>query len=95
MRKKQKFYPGQTTAWRIRDRERRAGYPPPERCEVCGGLGGGNRDGGSRLHFDHDHETGEFRGWLCRQCNMALGLLKDDPLRLEALARYLRRQSNA
>lgn len=33
------------------------------------------------------------RSLLCNQCNMALGLLKDNPERLELLADYLRRHS--
>jgi hypothetical protein len=29
--------------------------------------------------LDHDHVTGEFRGFLCDNCNMGVGKLKDDP----------------
>ena len=72
--------------WLHRDRERRAGRPCPMHCEVCGG---GNS--GKRLHFDHDHKTGEFRAWLCGPCNRVLGLVHDSPDRLEALSRLLRR----
>jgi len=35
-------------------------------CHVCG-LSESEHNG--KLHMDHDHETGEFRGWLCRSCN--------------------------
>jgi hypothetical protein len=34
-------------------------------CEVCEEL--------KKLYYDHDHATGEFRGWLCNTCNMLLG----------------------
>ncbi len=65
-------------------KEQRAARPRPETCEVCG------RAPNSRgLHFDHDHRTGAFRGWLCHRCNMALGLLDDSPATLRALADYL------
>lgn len=30
-----------------------------------------------KLHLDHDHETGNFRGWLCYHCNNILGRAKD------------------
>src|SRR5688572_4533064 len=40
--------------------------------------------------IDHDHLTGKVRGMLCRSCNLILGHVKDDPIVLEALARYLR-----
>lgn len=39
--------------------------------------------------WDHDHTTGQFRGWLCHRCNVSLGLMADDPERLRAAADYL------
>lgn len=38
---------------------------------------------------DHDHTTGKVRGMLCRNCNVALGLLKDDKQRVRALLVYV------
>ena len=43
-------------------------------CAICGVLDSGKR----RLHIDHDHDTGKFRGMLCGNCNSAIGLLGDD-----------------
>lgn len=58
-------------------------------CASCGN--GQNRDGSSFLDMDHCHETGTNRGALCNACNVALGLLKDDIARIEALAAYRRK----
>jgi hypothetical protein len=63
-----------------------AGRPKPERCEACGDTG--NSKG---IVFDHCHKLHHFRGWLCSNCNVALGLLKDDPNRLRQLIAYLAR----
>lgn len=41
------------------------------------------------LNIDHDHETNEVRGLLCRSCNLALGFLGDDIERLENAIAYL------
>ena len=41
--------------------------------------------------LDHDHSTGEFRGWLCDDCNGALGKALDNPKTLRRLADYLER----
>lgn len=66
--------------WHIR-REEKAGRPKPKNCEVCG------ED--SQICFDHDHKTGDFRGWLCHKCNKILGFSRDDPKLLVKLAKYL------
>lgn len=73
----------------VRQRSRRAaakrkGYAPPPnehacpsrpsdgQCECC------KRISANPLCLDHDHATGEFRGWLCRSCNTAIGAFKED-----------------
>jgi hypothetical protein len=54
-------------------------------CAVCGKR----PKPGKSLHVDHDHATGEVRGLLCFSCNAALGHLRDDPERIDALMAYL------
>ncbi len=61
----------------------------PGCCDVCGVALTPGR-GPSAGCWDHNHGTGEFRGWLCGSCNKALGLAGDNPLILERLAAYLR-----
>jgi hypothetical protein len=53
-------------------------------CDVCG-----NRT--ARMAIDHCHDTGRVRGLLCKDCNLVLGWMNDDPARLRALADYLGR----
>lgn len=40
------------------------------------------------LAVDHCHTTGRIRGLLCGNCNRALGLLYEDPQRIQALLEY-------
>jgi hypothetical protein len=52
-------------------------------CDICGDL---------RLTvWDHCHDCGEHRGWLCGNCNAALGFAGDNPDVLERMAAYVRR----
>ena len=56
-------------------------------CGICGTDDPQGRHG--NFHIDHDHETGEIRGVLCHNCNLALGHFQDDPEVLRAAIRYL------
>lgn len=49
-------------------------------CEVCGSE--------EKLCVDHCHRSKRVRGILCDGCNKALGLLKDDAVRITKLLRY-------
>ncbi len=60
-------------------------------CAICGRPASGAQKAGSRLHADHDHETGARRQLICGPCNVALGLLGDDPALLRAAADYIER----
>lgn len=44
---------------------------------------------GRGTHVDHDHDTGQVRGLLCKDCNLAEGFLRGSPLRARRLAAYL------
>jgi hypothetical protein len=63
-------------------REYDAGRPKPEICEVC-------EEKRLYIVFDHNHETGKFRGWICDRCNKTLGLVNDNKQILESLIKYL------
>jgi hypothetical protein len=56
-------------------------------CAICGGDRFDKRR--KALGVDHDHLTGVVRGLLCRSCNLAIGLLRDDPALLRAALDYL------
>lgn len=70
-------------------RPSRRKYPPtrprPEACEICGSA----CTSGRALALDHEHTTGQFRGWLCIKCNMGLGCFRDDPELLVKAKAYL------
>lgn len=50
------------------------------RCEICDGPG---------RFIDHDHATGKVRGFLCANCNSAIGKLRESPKLFAAALAYL------
>lgn len=58
------------------------------KCAICG-IDAKHSEN-SRLCVDHDHDTGEVRGLLCKKCNQAIGLLQDNANFCDAAGRYLR-----
>ena len=56
--------------------------PRPESdtpCACCGKIK-------PKLHLDHDHDTDEFRGFICQSCNHGIGHLGDN---IEGIRRAL------
>lgn len=51
------------------------------KCAIC--------DQVSVLVVDHCHATGKVRGLLCNNCNVSLGLLKDDKEIIKKALEYL------
>jgi len=87
--------------WKRRNRDRvrandvRAiyGLIPEEHTRMLAAQGGNcavckSPSQRGRLCVDHDHVTGKVRSLLCRQCNLALGLLKENSERIYKLAEY-------
>lgn len=52
------------------------------KCPICGRPD-------AAPHIDHCHKTGKVRGLLCRRCNIALGMLLDNPHACLRAAVYL------
>lgn len=79
------------TEWarRVRRERERADYIAEHGnvCELCG-----NPPKSRGLSEDHDHATGEHRGWLCYRCNRALPTYVDAAWLVKALS-YLGRAS--
>lgn len=67
--------------------EERAGRPRPKICEVC--------EKERKIFFDHDHSTGNFRGWICLNCNNVLGFAGDDSEILKKLIVYLEQSAKS
>lgn len=55
-------------------------------CEICG------KD--TTLVYDHNHDTGKFRGVLCSLCNSGLGYFKDSKTHLIKAIEYLKERGS-
>lgn len=77
------FFRQRAKEYRLKRSEKIAGRPQSKNCEVCGIV--------AFTVFDHDHSTGKFRGWICPQCNHALGQIYDNIEVLKKMIEYLER----
>ncbi|HEY1956031.1 MAG TPA: endonuclease VII domain-containing protein [Polyangiaceae bacterium] len=59
------------------------------RCAICGVVA--NLERLFAFCVDHDHRTGKVRALLCRDCNVLIGIAKEDPSVLTNAAAYLTR----
>jgi len=57
------------------------------KCKICGIP---QKELDKNLCVDHDHETGEIRGLLCRCCNSGLGHFRDNTQTLQNAIEYLK-----
>lgn len=56
------------------------------RCDICGVD---EFKLTKRLHMEHCHKTGKFRGWVCNRCNHVLGLIGDSSELANKISKYL------
>jgi len=75
----------QTITHRIRENAKKSGKPLPDFCQCCGKYLPDFTD----VHADHIRSTEEHRGWLCANCNRAIGMLGDNLEGAKNAVRYL------
>lgn len=64
------------------------------KCEICSiAVSGASKSKPDRSVVDHCHATNKVRGILCSNCNLALGLVKDNPDILRSAIEYLKKYS--
>lgn len=59
------------------------------KCAICNNTLGTND--GHRLAVDHNHTTGRVRGLLCKVCNNAIGLFRENPEYFNRALQYLKK----
>ena len=65
------------------------------KCSICQIDNNGKyRNKQRAFAVDHCHTTGKIRGLLCSDCNIALGLLKDNTNYLQTAIKYLNKFKN-
>jgi hypothetical protein len=64
------------------------------KCAICneGETARSNAGYVKNLAVDHCHTTGEVRGLLCNRCNVGIGYLNDDVVRLHSAIKYLNKE---
>ena len=73
----------ESRAWRKKERKKYE-HLDTGSCHCCGRKS-------DSLHFDHDHNTEKYRGFLCHFCNTGIGKLGDNIEGVTRALRYLER----
>ena len=84
---KDKLKPGYREAQSRRARKMKygiEGFPPGTMCALCPKLA---------TDIDHSHVTNKVRGFLCRYCNVRIGIIENKAWRKQGL-RYLEKNEN-
>ncbi len=71
--------------------------PKPSKCQCCGVevkniINKKKYSNSGILQLDHEHETEEFRGWICYACNQGIGKLGDNLKGIIKAALYLSKE---
>lgn len=73
-------------------------HPPPTspdyQCPCCGQTQAEIKSTGRYPDrrvwcLDHNHATGEFRGWICNPCNQIAGISRDNTKLLQSIIQYI------
>lgn len=67
-------------------------FSQEEQCAICGKSVENN---GKALAVDHNHNTGEVRGLLCNNCNVAVGFVDENIDIARKMIKYLERWSKS
>lgn len=85
--------------------QRRYGISPEEalallesqdnKCAICFKLSGNSITGRTNLHVDHNHATGQVRGFLCARCNLLVGIWEqpNGPETIQRMKEYVEKNS--
>lgn len=75
---------------RARKYPQSATRPQPANCECCT-INFDHNIPAQRACHDHEHETGNFRGWICNSCNITLARAGDTKEGVQRFVEYLER----
>ena len=78
----------------VRALRRASSYPPEDYvCPIClktpEEIIPQTNGTSSPFVLDHNHDTGNFKGWICGKCNSALGFFEDNINHVRRALKYL------
>lgn len=77
---------------RVNELKKEHAYDPEtHKCEICkrSAEDFSHKYNGNPFCLDHNHKTGEFRGYICMDCNTGLARFQDNPEIVAEAEKYL------